>query len=264
MVFEISDIPTILVIAGLIFIFLAIAGGIQGQIRAIIPPDKQKTLGIIGALLLFVGLVAPVTGIFSPSIPPIPTSTPTPSPIAITASPTLPPQPSANPTFNSIDVAEAFYPSGWLGDWGDITLNESWTENTHSKPTSIKISYSASKSQGEGWAGIYWQYPDKNWGDNPDGRNLSGATKLTFWARGERGGEKSEFKVGGITTGNYPDSIRIPVSTGTIIMSNEWKQYSIDLINKDLSHVIGGFVWGANKQQCPYGCTIYLDDIRYE
>ena len=180
--------------------------------------------------------------------------------------PTPTPSPTPSPTHalkKVVNVQDVFYPSGWMGDWGDITLDDACTDNPHSEPTCIKITYSAAKSQGKGWAGIYWQYPDSNWGDNPDGRDLTGATKLTFWARGEKGGEKAEFKVGGID-GKYPDSIQPPVSTGVIVLSDKWHQYSIDLTGKDLSHVIGGFCWVTNKNQNPYGCTIYLDDIKFE
>ena len=187
------------------------------------------------------------------SVTPTPTMTPVPSP---SPSPTLTPK-------KVVNVQDAFYPSGWMGDWGDIILDDASTDNPHSEPTCIKITYSAVKSQGEGWAGIYWQYPDKNWGDKPEGQDLTGVTKLTFWARGEKGGEKAEFKVGGIT-GKYPDSIRPPVSTGIIVLSDKWQQYTVDLAGKDLSHVIGGFCWVTNKNQNPQGCTIYLDDIRYE
>ena len=188
-------------------------------------------------------------------------------PSPITPTPTLTPSPSPTPTSTPtkkvVNVQDAFFPSGWMGDWGDIILDDASTDNPHSEPTCIKITYSAVKSQGEGWAGIYWQYPDKNWGDKPEGQDLTGVTKLTFWARGEKGGEKAEFKVGGIT-GKYPDSIRPPVSTGIIVLSDKWQQYTIDLAGKDLSHVIGGFCWVTNKNQNPQGCTIYLDDIRYE
>ena len=192
-----------------------------------------------------------------PTPMPSPTPSPTPTPMpSRTPSPTLTPK-------KVVNVPDAFFPSGWMGDWGDISLDDACTDNPHSEPTCIKITYSAAKSQGKGWAGIYWQYPDSNWGDNPEGRDLTGATKLTFWARGEKGGEKAEFKVGGIT-GKYPDSIQPPVSTGVIVLSDKWQQYTIDLTGKDLSHVIGGFCWVTNKHQNPYGCTIYLDDIKFE
>jgi hypothetical protein len=40
----------------------------------------------------------------------------------------------------------------------------------------------------KGWAGLYWQHPDNNWGDEP-GVDLTGAKRISFYARGERGGE---------------------------------------------------------------------------
>jgi len=99
-----------------------------------------------------------------------------------------------------------FAPSGWMGDYGDIKLNLACTEMPRSGKTCIKITYNAMASQGAGWMGIFWQQPANNWGDKKGGYNLTGAQKLTFWARGAVGGEKiAEFKVGGIT-GEYPDS----------------------------------------------------------
>jgi hypothetical protein len=163
----------------------------------------------------------------------------------------------------SIDVTAAFFPSGWMGDIGDITFNDGWIDNPHSGDTCIQINYSANKSNGKGWAGIYWQFPENNWGDIPEGRNLTGAKNLTFWARGENGGEKAEFRVGGITGQYYPDSIQIPVSTGVRVLSRDWKRYEIDLSEQDLSNVIGGFCWVNSMTQNPVGCTIYLDDIKY-
>lgn len=183
----------------------------------------------------------------------------TPTPV-LTSSPM--PSPAHTPK-KVVNVPDAFYPGGWMGDWGDITLDDVSTDNPYSEPACIKITYSAARSQGEGWSGIYWQYPDKNWGNKIEGRDLTGSTQLTFWARGEKGGEKAEFKVGGIT-GEYHDSIQPPVSIGLIVLSDNWQQYTIDLAGNDLSHVIGGFCWVTNKNQNPHGCTIYLDDIRYE
>jgi hypothetical protein len=99
-----------------------------------------------------------------------------------------------------------FAPSGWMGDYGDLKINLASTEMPRSGNTCIKITYSAKMTQGAGWAGIYWQQPANNWGEKKGGYDLSGATKLTFWARGAAGGEKiAEFKIGGIT-GEFPDS----------------------------------------------------------
>jgi len=156
-----------------------------------------------------------------------------------------------------------FIPSGWMGDWGDITLDLRCKDNPYSGDTCIKIVYSGKGSQGARWAGIYWQNPPNNWGTQPDaGFDLTGATKLVFWARGEKGGERiEEFKVGGIK-GEYGDSDSI--SIGPVILSKEWKKYEIDLRGRDLSYIIGGFCWATNVDVNPKGCTFYLDEIKYE
>jgi len=126
----------------------------------------------------------------------------------------------------------------------------------------IKVTYRPNVSQGARWAGMYWQNPPNNWGEKKGGFDLTGAKKLTFWARGENGGERiEEVKMGGIN-GTYPDSDI--ASAGPIILTRDWQQYSIDLLGKDLSYISGGFVWATNLDVNPNGCTFYLDDIRYE
>ena len=155
-----------------------------------------------------------------------------------------------------------YIPSGYMGDYGDIKVDQSWMVNPHSGTTSIRISYSAQASQGVRWAGVYWQNPANNWGEKQSGFNLTGATKLTFWARGEKGGERiEEFKMGGIV-GEYSDSDTAGI--GPALLTQEWKQYTINLKGKDLSYISGGFAWATNADVNPEGCVFYLDDIRYE
>lgn len=162
---------------------------------------------------------------------------------------------------NSSD--NSFAPSGWMGDYADLTLTMDSAENPHSGKTCIKITYNNRASNGARWAGIYWQNPANNWGNvAAAGFDLTGATKLTFWARGERGGENIEFfKVGGIQ-GEHGDSAEANI--GPVVLTTEWTQYTIDLSGKNLSHIIGGFAWSTNLSLNPLGCTFYLDDIRYE
>ena len=155
-----------------------------------------------------------------------------------------------------------FMPSGWMGDAGDLKLDQAWMDKVHSGSTCIQIIYTAEASNGAKWAGIYWQNPPNNWGDQDGGYNLEGATRLTFWARGAEGGERiEEFKLGGLN-GKYGDSDT--AGMGPIILTNEWKQYSIDLAGKDLSYVVGGFAFATNVDVNPYGATFYIDDIQYE
>jgi len=155
-----------------------------------------------------------------------------------------------------------FIPSGWMGDYGDLKINESWRENPYSRRHCIRIDYSGRIAQGAGWAGMYWQEPQNNWGNIPGGYDITGAEKLTFYARGEKGGEViTEFKIGGIQ-GEFSDSTS--VSIGPIVLTPEWKKYTITLENEDLSHVIAGFAFVISQMENPDGAVFYLDDVKYE
>lgn len=155
-----------------------------------------------------------------------------------------------------------YVPSGWMGDYGDVKMNDQSTTNPHSGTTCIEFNYSGKRSQGQGWAGVYWQNPANNWGNKQGGFDLSGMTKLTFWARGQKGGEVIQrVTVGGIK-GVYPDSLAVEM--GPIELSDTWKQYTVNLAEKDLSYVNGGFGWMATSDLNPEGATFYIDDIKFE
>ncbi len=155
-----------------------------------------------------------------------------------------------------------FIPSGWMGDYGDIKFNDGWTEDSYNGRTCIKVTYTAQAKQGAGWAGIFWQNPANNWGARDGGFDLTGAETLTFWAKGENGSEViNEFKIGGIT-GEYADSDSAGI--GPVVLTGEWKRYTINLEGLDLSYISGGFCWSLSKMENPEGVTFYLDEIRYE
>lgn len=159
-------------------------------------------------------------------------------------------------------VGNHFIPSGWMGDYGDIKIDTGWKDNPYMGDTCVKITYSGKNSQGARWAGMYWQNPPNNWGSIDGGYDLSSAGKVTFWARGESGGERiEEFKIGGIM-GEFSDTDI--ASVGPVILTKEWQQYSIDLKGKDISYISGGFCWATNVDVNPEGATFYLDEIKYE
>lgn len=169
---------------------------------------------------------------------------------------------------DNFSASNHFEPTGWMGDaitTGVVTVDPACTDTWHSGGNSIRITYTGSGAAG--WAGIYWLHPAKNWGTDPNGGfNLAGATKLTFWVRGAKGGEKAEFKMGGIhpSTGpDYGDTVET-ISTGVVKLTKSWQQFTINLTGKNLSRVVGGFVWVTKSSDNPDGATIYLDDIRYE
>jgi len=162
-----------------------------------------------------------------------------------------------------------FIPSGWMGDYGDLRLNDQALEDPLSGATSIKIIYSAKKTQSNGWGGIYWQSSQNNWGSKDTGFDLSEFNKLVFHAKGKDGGEIiTAMKVGGITenpaTGEmYPYADSINAEFGPIRLTDEWQEYVINLAEKDLSYVNGGLAIIFNAGQAGGEQTIYLDDVYF-
>jgi hypothetical protein len=156
-----------------------------------------------------------------------------------------------------------YIPSGWMGDYGDIKIDDRDTKDPADGKTDIKISYSGKVTQGANWAGIYWQNPANNWGTKDGGYNLTKYTKLTFWARGTTGKEKIQtVKVGGIT-GDFSDSDAREMD-GALELTTEWKKYTVDLKGSDLKKIIGGFCLSWSHDDNPDGFVIYLDEIRFE
>jgi hypothetical protein len=150
----------------------------------------------------------------------------------------------------------AYIPSGYMGNAGAIKMDPDSTDHPHSGTDCLKVNYTA----GDSWGGVVWQSPANDWGDKPGGWNLTGAKRLTFWARGANGGENVTFQYGLLGKDKpYHDSAtgKLPVT-----LTKDWTQYSIDLTGKDLSDIKTGFCWVvAGSGQ---GETFWLDDIRYE
>lgn len=158
------------------------------------------------------------------------------------------------------DQQDHFRPSGLMGDAMDLYVIQACTREPAKGNACIKVSYSGKASQGNRWAGLYWQEPTGNWGSiKGGGYNLSQAKRLKFLARGEKGGEHVEFKCGGIS-GDFPDTFRAETN---VTLGKEWKEYDIDLTGQDLSRVIGGFVFALNVDKNPGGAIFYIDEIRY-
>lgn len=155
-----------------------------------------------------------------------------------------------------------YIPSGWMGDFGDLKFNQGSEVKPAGGKYCIQIKYSGEKKQAAGWTGIYWQSPANNWGDKKGGFDLSGYKKLTFMARGEKGGEMiDKFMLGGIT-GQTQDGDSDNAQTDMIELTKEWKEYSMDLEKLDLKHIIGGFGFAMNADSNPNGATFYIDEIK--
>jgi len=176
--------------------------------------------------------------------------------------PVVPAKKEFNVFTEKYDLKNHYIPSGWMGDYGDIQIDDGCTTTPHDGKTCLKVTYTGQGAQGAGWMGIYWQNPANNWGTQMGGYDLKDYKKLTFWARGDKGGEViSEFKIGGIN-GNYADSDS--TSIGPVTLTKDWKQYTIDLKDMDLSYISGGFMMSASANDNPEGFVVYFDDIKYE
>jgi hypothetical protein len=190
---------------------------------------------------------------------------------------TVPARVSAQEVFHVYLDADSpenhFRPTGYMGDCGDIHIDEASQENPHSGRTCIRIVYNA-KGKGPNecqypgpckWAGVYWQHPPNNWGKDPSlkgrGFNLSGYSRLVFWARA---GKKCRIEclVGGIDQ-PYGDSLTSPRKR-TAVLGEAWERFEIDLRDANLKHMIGGFAWVTSWDTNPSGAVFYLDDIRFE
>lgn len=157
-----------------------------------------------------------------------------------------------------------YVPSGYMGDYSAVTMNQYWARHPHDGKTCIQVTYRGALLPGVGWAGVYWQSPVDDWGTvrGRTGYDLRRARRLTFWVRGTTGAEFVQFLVGGIT-GRYGDSLRPAVKTQVLQLSTAWQQVTINLAGKNLTHIIGGFGWVASAQDNPNGAVFYLDDIVY-
>lgn len=147
--------------------------------------------------------------------------------------------------------------SGWMGNYQNIGMDEKSTDQPHSGKVCMRIDYKAA----DGFGGIVWQSPANDWGEKPGGRDLTGAKKLTFWARGQAGGEKVDFKLG-VIGDDKPFHDSASAELAGVVLTSDWKQYTIDLAGKDLSCIKTGFVWLLGGQGQPV--TFFLDDIQYE
>jgi hypothetical protein len=112
---------------------------------------------------------------------------------------------------------------------------------------------------GYGWAGVFWQYPLNNWGNLGGGYPIPpGATTVSFWARGEVGGEEVRFLSGegqgALITLAAACSDYTPTTAVNAVLPNPpaWKQFTIDITGLDYSAAnitpgqgLGGYFGGV-------------------
>jgi hypothetical protein len=149
-----------------------------------------------------------------------------------------------------------------------------------------------SKSTGVcNWAGLFFQYPDNNWGTSPGLLVQSGKlSKVSFQVAVGAGTETMTFQIGGIGSPPLPDGGPAPPPPGACppadtpvppnydlvnnvtmqIVGTDWQKFEIPLQGRDPSAplpasttLIGAFSWALSATP-GLPKTVYLDDIVYE
>jgi hypothetical protein len=136
--------------------------------------------------------------------------------------------------------------------------------NVHSGLEILKIQYEE-KSDYKGWAGIYFQYSDKNWGDQPC-RNLKGGKKISFWAKSDDPIEVNFYS--GYGNPNLGDLPRKHIDSYDIMairnadLDHNWQEFTFDTPDLSMESVCAplAVVFNARKGSG----MIYLDDAMIE
>jgi hypothetical protein len=162
------------------------------------------------------------------------------------------------PTVLPFAVDDWYGPSGYMGDGENVgaimdaqaclpSRPSTWIGNCH------RYTWTPS---GTAWAGVYWQYPDGNWGDQPGLTIPAGATQIAFQAWGATGTEKVDFMVGMMAVDGFE------VKQAEIVLTTTPTRYTLPLAGASYARVVGGFGWVAKEATAPM--TFGIDDIRWE
>ena len=141
-------------------------------------------------------------------------------------------------------------------DVNRLTLDGDHGDTVYEGSHAIRMRYTGKRN----WVAVAWQHPPNNWGEQDGGFNLTGATRLEIWARGEYGGEKVEFGVGLLGREREHKDSAI-VKTRQIELTDDWRRYDVPLKGEDLSSLKTALVVTLQGRQSPV--TVYLDAIRF-
>ncbi len=165
------------------------------------------------------------------------------------------------------------------GKDGELVRNmdENWQENPCEGRSCIRCRQVTVRGDWGGWLFLNGWLPEgetvprlNDGSMDGQGLDLTGADSLTFWARGEQGGETVEFFTcgfgydgeTGMRTLKYPDSAS-KRSTGFVELGTEWQLYTIDLSDADMSSIACGFGYVLAGGDSSADNVFYLDDIRF-
>jgi hypothetical protein len=163
-------------------------------------------------------------------------------------------------------VDSVYAPTGMFGT-GTTTTSSACTV-ARSSPTPKGNCHTATytPTAGGAFAGVFWQ-DNFNWGTQGGYSIPPGATKITFFARGNAGGETVSFIAGysGAATPATPCTDTIRADSMPLVLTTTWTAYTLALTGTYPDGVLGAFGWEANAPDASAPTiTFYIDGIQYQ
>jgi len=163
-------------------------------------------------------------------------------------------------------VSDHYSPDGFFGDGEKRGALDLAKECPARAPNAQGDCYTITYKPGiKRFAGIFWQHPHNNWGFWPGHTIAPGATRITFQAKGARGGEAATVGAGQKDTKNpHNDAFRLEEIT--VAMTDRWTTHEVPFRGETYqgaSGVIGAFVLSMAAGDAEGPIVIYLDDIRW-
>ncbi|MEA5060788.1 MAG: hypothetical protein VB049_12290 [Candidatus Pelethousia sp.] len=167
-----------------------------------------------------------------------------------------------------------------FGSQGELVHNmdENWQAQPYAGTSCIRCTQTTKRNDWGGWLFLNGYLPAGetmprlNDGETDgQGLDLTGASALRFFAKGEAGAETVEFFTAGFgydgerghTLVSYPDSAK-KQTLGFITLTPDWREYTIPLDGVDLHTIACGFGYVLSGSKSGNGDTVfYLDEIRF-
>ena len=167
---------------------------------------------------------------------------------------------ATRPTTLPFAVDSFWVPSGFMGDGetpGGIAVTEDACNGARAGEGQGACRQFTWRPGRVGWAGVFWQYPEANWGTLPGLAIPAGATEVTLWAWGTAGGEEVKFLagIGGAAADGFASESAVFTLTTTPT------QYRVALPTATLpSELVGAFGWVSGDTG---GASFFVDDIQW-
>ena len=162
-------------------------------------------------------------------------------------------------------VSDYYSPDGYYGDGekpGFLTLIKTCPQRA---PGGQGDCYTLTYRPGIlGYAGIFWQHPHNNWGFGAGHAVSPGATRITFQARGEKGGEVLTVGAGQMDTTPHHDSFKL--EERTVGLTTSWAAQEVlfrEANYQGSDGVLGAFLVSLKAPADDSTTVYYLDDIQW-